>query len=174
MDDLLPIGRFAHLTQLTVKALRLYDELGLLRPAVVDFKTGFRYYRPDQVTTARRIRLLRSLDMPLADIKVLLQASDPAAVRIHLAGHRQRLEERIAGYRRALALLKTLDERGEETRKERSMERESKPYQCSFCGKPNGEVERMIAGPNGVFICNECVERCNEIIARERAQATAQ
>ena len=35
---------------------------------------------------------------------------------------------------------------------------------CSFCGKPQDQVSRLIAGPGGVFICNECVELCREII----------
>jgi ATP-dependent Clp protease ATP-binding subunit ClpX len=35
---------------------------------------------------------------------------------------------------------------------------------CSFCGKSHDEVVRMIAGPN-VFICDECVNLCNEVIA---------
>ena len=35
---------------------------------------------------------------------------------------------------------------------------------CSFCGKPRAEVGRIIAGPNGVFICNECIALCNRII----------
>ena len=43
MDDLLPIGRFARATRLSVKALRHYDELGLLRPAFVDPSSGYRY-----------------------------------------------------------------------------------------------------------------------------------
>ena len=37
---------------------------------------------------------------------------------------------------------------------------------CSFCGKSHGQVERLIAG-NGVFICNECVELCNQIIEED-------
>lgn len=37
-------------------------------------------------------------------------------------------------------------------------------YTCSFCGKKNAEVARLIAGPNGVAICNECVDLCNQII----------
>ncbi len=49
--------------------------------------------------------------------------------------------------------------------------RQSRPYACSFCGKDNAQVERMIAGPNGVFICNECVDACNQIIAGERTTA---
>jgi ATP-dependent Clp protease ATP-binding subunit ClpX len=43
-------------------------------------------------------------------------------------------------------------------------------YSCSFCGKSQDEVDRLIAGPNGVFICDECVGLCGEIIAEERAQ----
>ena len=42
-------------------------------------------------------------------------------------------------------------------------------YHCSFCGKPQERVERLIAGPNRVYICNECVALCNEIIAQHTA-----
>jgi len=35
---------------------------------------------------------------------------------------------------------------------------------CSFCGKRQDQVERLIAGPRGMFICNECVNLCREII----------
>ncbi len=38
---------------------------------------------------------------------------------------------------------------------------------CSFCGKPESQVRKMISGPNGVFICDECVEICGEIIDEE-------
>ena len=40
---------------------------------------------------------------------------------------------------------------------------------CSFCGKPQSEVERLIAGP-GVFICNECVELCESILDQDAPQ----
>ncbi len=43
-------------------------------------------------------------------------------------------------------------------------------YACSFCGKNQAQVRRLIAGPNGVFICNECVTLCNSIIGEEEAQ----
>ena len=45
---------------------------------------------------------------------------------------------------------------------------DDKSIRCSFCGKYSGEVERMIAGP-GVYICNECVELCNEVLDDEPA-----
>ena len=38
------------------------------------------------------------------------------------------------------------------------------PRRCSFCGKPGGQVRKLIAGPMGVYICDECVELCDEIL----------
>ena len=70
--QLMPIGRFARLTGLTVKALRHYDELGLLRPASVDRETGYRSYAAEQVGRAEAIRTLRRLELPLDDIATLL------------------------------------------------------------------------------------------------------
>ena len=47
-------------------------------------------------------------------------------------------------------------------------------YRCSFCGKDQKQVRRLIAGPGGVFICDECVALCNNIIAEhERESAGA-
>jgi ATP-dependent Clp protease ATP-binding subunit ClpX len=40
-------------------------------------------------------------------------------------------------------------------------------YRCSFCGKNQDQVRRLIAGPGGVYICDECVALCNEIIAEQ-------
>jgi len=41
-------------------------------------------------------------------------------------------------------------------------------YSCSFCGKPQESVRRLIAGPSKIFICNECVGRCQQIIADDQ------
>ena len=41
------------------------------------------------------------------------------------------------------------------------------PRRCSFCGKEELQVRRLIAGPNGTYICGGCVTRCNEILAKE-------
>ncbi len=43
------------------------------------------------------------------------------------------------------------------------------PLKCSFCGKHQDQVKRLIAGP-GVYICDECVELCNDIIEEEQAE----
>ena len=41
---------------------------------------------------------------------------------------------------------------------------------CSFCGKRQNEVDKLIAGP-GVYICNDCVDLCRDIVAKERGDA---
>ncbi|MFF7637700.1 MerR family transcriptional regulator [Kitasatospora sp. NPDC008050] len=66
--DLLTIGAFARACGLTPKALRLYDELGLLRPAEVDPASGYRFYRREQLERARLVAHLRRIGLPLARI----------------------------------------------------------------------------------------------------------
>jgi DNA-binding transcriptional MerR regulator len=72
----LTISEFGRRSGLSHKALRLYDMSGLLRPAVVDRVTGYRIYSVDQLDRARRISLLRQLDMPLATVAHVLSGTD--------------------------------------------------------------------------------------------------
>ncbi len=44
---------------------------------------------------------------------------------------------------------------------------ENSEIRCSFCGRPESEVEKMISGPDGLFICDRCVEICSEIVAED-------
>jgi DNA-binding transcriptional MerR regulator len=74
--QLLAIGEFAHQTRLTAKALRIYDEIGLLRPADVDPASGHRRYGAGQVRRARLISMLRGANMSLAEIALLLADLD--------------------------------------------------------------------------------------------------
>jgi DNA-binding transcriptional MerR regulator len=92
-DELLSIGRFAQLTGLTAKALRHYDELGLLRPDYVDDFTGYRWYSLEQARHAVAIRRLRSFELPLDEIAEVL-LGDGALLRERLAVQRARLEGR--------------------------------------------------------------------------------
>ena len=48
--------------------------------------------------------------------------------------------------------------------------RVSELLKCSFCGKTQRQVKKLIAGP-GVYICDECIDLCNEIIEEELAEA---
>jgi DNA-binding transcriptional MerR regulator len=93
-DNLLGIGGFALLSGLSIHALRHYDEVGLLRPAVVDPATGYRRYRPDQVPRARLIGALRKVDLPLDTVRDVLDDPNPATRQAILTRHREHLSER--------------------------------------------------------------------------------
>jgi DNA-binding transcriptional MerR regulator len=81
--DQMSIGEFAKRSRLSAKALRLYDDLGLLPPARVDEDTGYRLYEPGQLEQARLIAALRQLQVPLAEIKAILSlAPVQAAERV--------------------------------------------------------------------------------------------
>jgi DNA-binding transcriptional MerR regulator len=113
-DNLVPIGRFAFLTGLTRRALRFYDERGLLRPASVDDWTGYRFYSLEQLPAAELICSLRKTDMPLDEVKRAL--GGPESLDELLDRHEARLRERMAESREALALLRKLrEEKKEET-----------------------------------------------------------
>jgi len=113
VENLVPIGRFSKMVRLSVKALRHYDEQGLLSPAVVDPSSGYRYYTYSQANRAEAIRILRSLDMPLEQIHEVLAVDDPELVAKHLEMHREVLDERLERHRRMLSFLERLISRKE-------------------------------------------------------------
>lgn len=89
MMSLVSIGEFARLSRLSPKALRLYDELGLLVPEQVDAENGYRWYADTQLERARLVASLRRIRVPLARIRDML-ALDPASaaeeIRAYWAG----------------------------------------------------------------------------------------
>lgn len=74
-EQRISIGSFAEATRLSLKALRMYDQLGILAAHYVDPQTGYRYYQAEQLVTARLIGMLRQINMPLATIRQLINAS---------------------------------------------------------------------------------------------------
>jgi DNA-binding transcriptional MerR regulator len=122
MRDLVPIGQFSKICRIPVRLLRHYDEIGLLHPAAIDPSSSYRYYQMSQVLDAEIIRLLRALDMPLAEIKIILceadtdlrrflldtRQVDSDAVLSVLEQHEARLAQRVADGMRALAQLRRL------------------------------------------------------------------
>jgi len=106
--ELLPIGVFARLTGLTVRAVRHYGELGLLEPAYVDEDTGYRYYAPDQVEDAAAIRRLPFLELALDEIREIVEADDPAFTRTRLLQHRAKMAELAATTEQILGTLQRL------------------------------------------------------------------
>jgi DNA-binding transcriptional MerR regulator len=84
--DLMSIGEFARLSRLSAKALRLYDELGLLPPAQVDPDSGYRWYAAGQLDKARLVASLRQIGMPLAQIRRILSL-EPEATAAQVAAY---------------------------------------------------------------------------------------
>jgi DNA-binding transcriptional MerR regulator len=91
MTEFLAIGRFSRLSGLSIHALRHYDDVDLLQPAAVDESTGYRRYARDQLATAKLIVDLRWLDVPLEDVRVIVQDPSSAEARGTFAVHRDRL-----------------------------------------------------------------------------------
>jgi DNA-binding transcriptional MerR regulator len=106
MANLIPIGRFSRMTRLSIKALRRYDELGLLVPAVVDPSSSYRYYTYSQANRAEAIRILRRLNMPLEQVRELLESADAEVAAKLLQQHRGRLEDELERDRRRLAFIR--------------------------------------------------------------------
>ncbi|QJY50461.1 MerR family transcriptional regulator [Pseudonocardia broussonetiae] len=99
----------ARASGLTVSALRFYDGAGVLGPAHVDPRSGYRSYAPEQLVVARLVASLRRVGMPLAGIReVLAHRHDPDAVDALLAGHLHRLEQGVAAARRELSTVRDL------------------------------------------------------------------
>lgn len=73
------ISAFARRSLLSVKALRLYDEMGLLRPNRIDPSSRYRYYSESQLETARLISLLRKLEVPLVKTAEIIALDSDSA-----------------------------------------------------------------------------------------------
>lgn len=98
------IGEFSRLSQISVKTLRYYDELGLLRPARVDRATGYRYYAPAQFERLNRILGLKDLGFSLSEVSALLADRVPAGqIRGMLRLKRAEAERRVGCERARLA-----------------------------------------------------------------------
>ncbi len=105
MSQWIPIGRFAELSGFTMRALRHYESLGLLVPGRVDPGSGYRFYRPDQLPDALRVRLLRGLEMPLPDVVSVMSDPESAAALELLRVHRARVASRVGELEQQLARL---------------------------------------------------------------------
>lgn len=74
-NNLLKISEIADFFGVSVKAMRLYEKLGLIIPAITDRETGYRYYSPDQIQSLNVLVGLKSLGFSLDEIKGVLKGS---------------------------------------------------------------------------------------------------
>jgi DNA-binding transcriptional MerR regulator len=77
------VGAFARRSRLSMKALRLYERVGLLRPVQIQ-NNGYRRYRESQLATARLISMLRRLDMPLVHVAQVVAAAGPQGAEVSM------------------------------------------------------------------------------------------
>jgi DNA-binding transcriptional MerR regulator len=105
---MLRIGAFSRRGRVSVKALRHYEAIGLLKPARVDAATSYRYYEPAQLDDLHRLMVLRALGLPLERIRLLLRDEpSPEAMRRLLAERRAALARRLDAEQAQLAAIET-------------------------------------------------------------------
>lgn len=91
------IGDFSRLAQVTIRTLRHYDEAGLLQPAHVDERTGYRHYTAEQLETLQRILLLKDLGFTLEEVRALLASRlSPHTFLATLEARREQLLQGIS------------------------------------------------------------------------------
>lgn len=101
---MLRVSEFSGLGRVTVKALHLYDRLGLLEPARVDPESGYRSYALDQLPRLNRILALKDLGFSLGEVRRMLDEDpSPAELRGMLRLKRAELERQVAEGRERLA-----------------------------------------------------------------------
>ncbi len=111
------IGDFSKLSQVSVKTLRYYDEIGLLEPAEVDRFTGYRYYSAAQLPRLHRILALRDLGLSLEQIGQLIEGGLQAAelrgmLRLKQAELKQDVAEQEERLKRLDARLHQIEQEG--------------------------------------------------------------
>ena len=103
---MLKIGEFSKLSRVSVRMLRHYDEIGLLKPAEIDRFTDYRYYREDQLPTAGRIAALKEMGFSLADIVRILEVyDDREQLEQFFSARREELERTLQDTEYKLTLL---------------------------------------------------------------------
>ena len=111
------IGDFSRMSQVSVKALRHYDDVGLLEPAHVDEESGYRYYTADQLALLNRILALKDLGFSLEQIaRLLREGLSPAEMRgmlrLRQQEIQQRMEEEQGRLERVEARLRQIEQEG--------------------------------------------------------------
>lgn len=103
---LLSIGTFGRRARLSAKALRLYDRTGLLVPAAVDPRTGYRRYRESQLLRARLIVMMRRAGVPLAQVAAIVAVPGPDGADL-LTAYWAQAERRFGVQRELVSRLRT-------------------------------------------------------------------
>ena len=116
---MLKIGDFSKISRVSIRMLRHYDDIGLLKPAEIDDFTGYRYYREEQLFVIGRITALKDMGFALADIVRILEIyEDKEKLDVFLSAREKELAEQAKETEYRLMLLDTARKR---LRKEQNM-----------------------------------------------------
>ena len=116
---MLKIGEFSKLSRVSIRMLRHYDDIGLLKPAETDNFTGYRFYREEQLFVISRITALKDMGFALADIVRILEIyDDKDKLEPFLAARQKELADQARETEYRLMLLETARKR---LRKENNM-----------------------------------------------------
>lgn len=171
--ELLTIGAFARAARLSTKALRLYDELGLLPPTAVDGESGYRFYAPEQLERARLIASLRRLGMPLARIRVVLGLEGVAAADEVASYWSEVLAETADRERLAAGLVRELKAHGEAGPRIRAAARSDRGLvrptneDVAYAGRRLVAVADGVGGPAGARASAAAVDALAALDVRE-------
>ena len=110
MKEYLSIGEFAKLSGLSVKALRYYDRIGVLKPEYVSSDTSYRYYTRRQITLSNLIMTALELDLPLAYVKKEFISDDGINYESFVSYAKKELKERIDDMKRNLDFVMDMEE----------------------------------------------------------------
>ena len=102
-DGLFSIGEVSKSKGITVKALRFYDEIGLLKPHFIDPESGYRYYHADQMLPIDIIKAARSLEISPNQLVPFFENKDTEGLMALLSEHREKTEERLLRLRNVVA-----------------------------------------------------------------------
>ena len=92
---MLKIGEFSKLSRVSIRMLRHYDEIGLLKPAYIDPDSGYRYYAEHQLTAAGRITALKDMGFGLSSMAQILACDSKEMLASHMLVRQAELEEQI-------------------------------------------------------------------------------
>ncbi len=97
---MLKISEFSKLSHLTIKALRFYEKEGLLKPASVDERSGYRFYETSQLEIAAKVKSYRQLDLSIEEIKAIFSGADVKVILQEkfksLSNEKQTIESRLS------------------------------------------------------------------------------
>ena len=94
-NSLIPIGKMATANKVTIATLRLYDQMGLLKPAFIDPDSGYRYYTIQQTSRLDFIRYMRELSLSLADIQSILEKEDVTLIEEKLIEKNNQIHQQL-------------------------------------------------------------------------------